>query len=390
MQNDNSKPIYFQTNLRIIFLITLMAVLGVASITPAFPKIAKEFNISSENIGLLIIVFTLPGIILTPLYGVLADRFGRKKVLVPSLILFGFAGTMCAFTRSFELLLIFRFIQGVGAASLGSINVTLLGDLYEGNERAAAMGYNSSVLSIATASYPFIGGILATYHWYLPFFLPLFAIPIGVIVLTKLKNPEPKKEDSLNNYLSNAFVSLKNKEAVLYFSASLITFIILYGCYLTYIPIYLDELFNAKPFMIGILLSSMSLTTAIVSSQLKKITGKFNIKTLFKISFLIYGIALFLIPLFKIYVLLFIPIIIYGIAHGINIPVVQTLLANISPLEYRGAFMSMNGMILRGGQTLGPLLTGLVYTFNGISSVFFFGSALAISFSILLFIKLPD
>ena len=105
---------------------------------------------------------------------------------------------------------------------------------------------------------------------------------------------------------------------------------------------------------------------------------------------MIYGIALFLIPLFKIYVLLFIPIIIYGIAHGINIPVVQTLLANISPLEYRGAFMSMNGMILRGGQTLGPLLTGLVYTFNGISSVFFFGSALVISFSLLLFIKLQD
>lgn len=367
-----------------------MAVLGVSSITPAFPKIARVLNISSENIGLLIIVFTLPGIILTPIYGVLADRYGRKKVLVPSLFLFGIAGTMCAFTRDFEVLLLFRFLQGVGAASLGSINVTLLGDLFDGKERAAAMGYNSSVLSIATASYPFIGGLLATYHWYLPFFLPILAVPSGIIVLTKLKNPEPKKEGSLKEYLSKAFNSLKNKEAILYFAASLITFIILYGCYLTYIPIYLDELFNAQPVMIGILLSSMSLTTAIVSSQLKKITGKFNIKTLFKVSFLIYGTALLLIPLFKIYLLLFIPIIIYGVGHGINIPVVQTLLANISPLEYRGAFMSMNGMILRGGQTLGPLVAGFFYSFAGISSVFFFGSALAISFSILLFVKLPD
>ncbi len=389
MQKEIKSPLYLQRNLQIIFLITLMAVLGVASITPAFPKIAKFFNISSEKIGLLIIVFTLPGVILTPLYGVLADRFGRKKVLVPSLFLFGISGTFCAFSKSFEMLLLFRFLQGVGAASLGSINVTLLGDLFDGKDRAAAMGYNSSVLSIATATYPFIGGLLATYNWYLPFFLPMLAIPIGLIVLTKLKNPEPKKEGTLKDYLSNAFQSLKNKEAILYFSASLITFIILYGCYLTYIPIYLDELFNSKPFMIGILLSTMSLTTAIVSSQLKKITEKFNIKLLFKISFLIYGIALILIPFLKIYLLLFIPIIIYGIAHGINIPLVQTLLANISPLEYRGAFMSMNGMILRGGQTLGPLIAGLFYTFNGINSVFIFGSVIAVLFSALLFVKLP-
>jgi MFS family permease len=388
MKTNSSKPLYRNSNLQIIFLITLMAVLGVSSITPAFPKIAKVFEISSEKVGLLIIVFTLPGIILTPIFGILADRFGRKRVLIPSLILFGIAGTLSAFTRTFELLLLFRFLQGIGAASLGSINVTLLGDIFEGNERAAAMGYNASVLSIATAAYPFIGGLLANYNWYLPFLLPAFSIPIALIVLTKLKNPEPKKDGSLKVYLHNAFNSLKNKEAILYFTASLITFIILYGCYLTYIPIYLDELFNAQPFMIGILLSTMSITTAVVSSQLKKLSSKFNIKSLFKISFLIYGSALFLIPFIKIYALLFIPIIIYGIAHGMNIPLVQTLLANISPLEYRGAFMSMNGMILRGGQTLGPLLTGIFYTFYGINSVFFFGGIISILFSILLFIKL--
>ena len=79
----------------------MIAVLGVASITPAFPKIEKELNISEQEVGLLITVFTLPGVVLTPLLGVLADRYGRKQILIPSLLLFGVAGTLCFFKDFF-------------------------------------------------------------------------------------------------------------------------------------------------------------------------------------------------------------------------------------------------------------------------------------------------
>ena len=75
------QKLYHNKNLQVIFSITLVAVLGVASITPAFPKMERELNVSAQDIGLLITVFTLPGVILTPIFGVLADRFGRKKNL---------------------------------------------------------------------------------------------------------------------------------------------------------------------------------------------------------------------------------------------------------------------------------------------------------------------
>jgi len=166
------QKLYFNKNLQVIFSITLTAVLGVASITPAFPRMERDLHISAQDIGLLITVFTLPGVILTPILGVLADRIGRKKILIPALLLFGVAGTSCFFARDFQLLLVFRFLQGIGAASLGSLNVTIIGDLFEGHDRAAAMGYNASVLSIGTASYPAIGGALATIGWYYPFLLP--------------------------------------------------------------------------------------------------------------------------------------------------------------------------------------------------------------------------
>ena len=107
------KKIYVDTNLQIIFGVTLMAVMGVASIAPAFPKIAQELKISSQGIGMLITISTFPGVLLTPVLGLLADRFGRKKILVPSLMLFGVAGGACMFTRDFHFLLIWRFFRAL-------------------------------------------------------------------------------------------------------------------------------------------------------------------------------------------------------------------------------------------------------------------------------------
>ncbi|MDQ4002112.1 MAG: MFS transporter [Actinomycetota bacterium] len=148
------KPVWKDHNLRVIWFVTLMAVLGSSSVAPAFPEIQQEFGVSSGQVGLLITVFTLPGVSLTWVAGALSDRFGRKRILVPSLMLFGVAGGVCALARDFELLLALRTLQGVGAAALGALNVTLVGDLFAGRDRTAALGYNSSVLSIGTRATP--------------------------------------------------------------------------------------------------------------------------------------------------------------------------------------------------------------------------------------------
>jgi ACDE family multidrug resistance protein len=114
------RSLYFDPNLQIVFFITLIVVMGVSSISPALPEIQAAFGIPKAAVGLLIVVFTLPGVLFAPLFGVLADRYGRKTVLVPSLLLFGIAGSACSLVRDVDLLLALRFLQGIGAASLGS------------------------------------------------------------------------------------------------------------------------------------------------------------------------------------------------------------------------------------------------------------------------------
>ena len=144
---NNSKLIN-DNRLRIIFAITLVSVMGVASLTPAFPKIAVALHLTKVQIGLLISVFTFPGIFLTPILGIIADRMGRKKILVPSLFLFAIAGFGIFFIHDFKIILGLRVFQGIGAASLGALNTTLIGDFFEGDQRSTAMGYNASILSV--------------------------------------------------------------------------------------------------------------------------------------------------------------------------------------------------------------------------------------------------
>jgi ACDE family multidrug resistance protein len=370
--------LYRQRNIHVIFAVTLMAVLGVSSITPAFPKIVRELGISSSQVGLLITFFTLPGIILAPFLGVLADRIGRKRILVPSLFLFAIAGTACAFIHHFHMLLLLRALQGAGAAALGALNVTIIGDLYSGTQRAEAMGLNTSVLNIGTASYPTIGGALALLGWYYPFALPVLAIPVGIFVLAALKNPEPKSTRSMREYLSGTWRYLKDIRAISLFVATLIAFVLLYGAYLTYLPILLDERFGASSFTIGVILSSMSLTTAIVASQLGRLSNRFTLSSIIKAAFIIYALALALMPFMPGIWFLVIPAIIFGLAHGAGLPAILTAVAGLAPLENRAAFMSINGAVLRLGQTIGPALMGLIYAFGGLDAPFLAAAALAL------------
>ncbi len=371
-----SKRIYLDRNLQIIFCVTLMAVLGVSSITPAFPRIVEALGISPGDVGLLITAFTLPGVILVPVMGILADHIGRKNVLVPSLMLFGISGGLCFLVKNFNLLLLLRFIQGVGAASLGSLNITIIGDLYRGRERAAAMGYNTSVLSLGTASYPIIGGALAMLSWNYPFLLSIAAIPIGVLVMFNLKNPEPEDHRGLREYLIGTLKNVGKPPVIGLLTITTSTFTILYGSYLTYLPL-LMGLFEATPLMIGLIMFIMSFTTALTSSQLNRLLKRCSEKRLLIAASILYSLALITIPSIPNLYILTIPIIIFGVAHGLNIPVVQTLLTGMVPTEQRAAIMSINGMVLRLGQTLGPVITGVAYTITGIDGAFYTGAGFA-------------
>jgi MFS family permease len=307
-------------------------------------------------------------------------------------MLFGIAGTSCFFIRDFEWMIFLRFFQGSGAASLGAINLTLIGDIFKGNDRASAMGYNASVLSVGTATYPIIGGLLASISWYYPFLLPILSVLIGFIVLYGLNNPEPKTEQSLKDYFIKTIVTIKNKDLVGIFLISLFTFVILYGPYLTYLPFIISGNFKQPPYIIGIIMSFASFASFSVSSQKGRLSQVFSEKKLITIACIFYAFSMVSIPFIHNVWFLIFPALLYGLAQGINLPSLQTMLAAIAPMEQRAAIMSLNGTIFRLGQTLGPLIIVPVYGIWGIDGAYNLGGIIAIIMLLtaIIFLKKSD
>lgn len=355
-----------------------MAILGVTSVTPAFPQIAEALSTTPQSVGLLIAVFTVPGVILTPVLGVLADRVGRKAILVPSLFLFAIAGSACGLVRDFELLLALRLLQGVGAAALGALNVTIIGDLYTGARRTAAMGYNATVLSVGTGVYPAIGGGLATLGWYLPFFLPVLAVPVGLFVLFALRNPEPKFSGTLAEYLRSAVQLMRAGEVLVLFAASVVTFILIHGAFLAFLPFALECTFGASALWIGVTMSATSFVTATTAFRLGRLARRFGERRLVKAGFLLYIVAMASVPFATTVATLAVPLVLFGVANGINIPSILTLLTAWAPAQFRAAFLSVNGMLLRLGQTLGPVLLGGAVELWGLNSAYYTSAGLAL------------
>ncbi len=375
-------------NLLIVFSVTLIAVMGVASITPVIPRVAAVFGVSAQRIGLLITAYTLPGIALMPVSGMLADRFGRKPVLLPSLLLFALAGAACALTASFAVLLGLRFLEGIGAAAVSSMYPTLIGDLYTAGARTKAMGYNASVLSIGTASYPAIGGALALFGWRFPFLLPLLALPVGFLVLFGLAAPTNLSRQPLLSYLRGAWQGMRSVGVLALLVCTGMTFVLLYGGYLTYFPILLDSAFHVSPLIIGLVLASSSATTALVSSQLLHLTGRFSGWGLLRAAFILYAAAFAVVPLVTHVWMLFGATVLFGAAQGINIPTVQNLLSELAPDAYRAVFMAANGTVLRLGQPGGPVLMGVVAGVWGLETVFYSAIVLALATFVLLSVLL--
>jgi len=371
----------------VVFSISFVVVMGVSSLTPVFPAVVEALGISPEQVGLLITLYALPGIFLTPVYGVLADRFGRKQVLVPALILFALAGSACSLARDFHLLLALRFLQGVGGASLGFLTATLVGDLYQGTRRIEAMGYKASVLSISSAVLPTIGGGLALLGWYVPFALPIVGLAIGAAVLFVLELEPSEVEVSFMSYLGDALAGMRTPKTIGLYLATLLSFVVLYGSYMTFIPLHLAGRFGSSPPSIGLVMTLGSLTTAATASRLGILSRFVSPHRILPFAFVLFALSFLMIPFAPSYWWVAFAVGIFGVGQGWNYAVVLTLLAEEAPEEHRAVFMGVNGMVIRIGQATGPLIMAVVFAVGGMNSVFFTAAGVClVAFSFLPFL----
>lgn len=373
-----TKRLLKNRNLELVFAVTFISASAIGAITPAFPAITSALDVSSSLVGLLVTIYTLPAIFLTPVLGVLADRLGRKKVLVTSLLVFGLAGGACAFAPSFPLLLMLRFVQGVGGGVLFSLGVTIIGDIYDGATRTKAVGYDLTAIGLGATIFPAVGGALALLGWNYPFALAFLAVPIGLLAMRVMDTPEPENQEGLKDYLAGVLNVIKHRQVIGLFIISILYYIVLLGAFFTYLPIFLEEAFGASALLVGFLLSARALSFSITSAFLGKVTHRVSPQRLIKLAAGFIAVVLIAIPFVQQPWWVFLPAVLYGLAAGVLTPSMQTLLANSAPARHRAAFLSFETTVRRTGQSLGPVLMGVIYSSLGVSSVFYAGALLSL------------
>lgn len=166
-----------------IFVSTFLSAIEGTIISTAMPTIVGDLH-GVALMNWVFSIFLLMNALATPVYGKLADAFGRKPVFVAGLLIFIVGSALCGFAQSMTTLILWRAIQGIGAGAIMPVTFTILADIYPVAQRAKVLGLNGSAWGIAAVIAPLLGGFIVdqlSWHWI--FFIN---IPIGLLVLVTI------------------------------------------------------------------------------------------------------------------------------------------------------------------------------------------------------------
>jgi ACDE family multidrug resistance protein len=331
--------------------IPLVLVLGNSMLVPILPDLQEKMNISRFQSSLIITLFSLTAGLIIPISGYLSDRFTRKAVIIPSLIVYGAAGVLAglgAVWNSYPILIASRAIQGLGAAGTAPIAMALVGDIYKGPKASKALGLIEASNGIGKVVSPILGSLLALIIWFAPFFaFPLFCLLALLAVIFMIKEPAKEKEaEPLKLYLKQIKTILKSKGHWLIpaFIAGSITLFILFG-----VLFYLSQILEEKPYNIegvrkGLILAIPLLCLVITSyttgAKIKQ-NGKL-MRWLMNIGLITMVVSLTLATFLNGNLYVFIGLLsLSGIGTGLLLPCLNTLITGSVEREQRGMITSL-------------------------------------------------
>lgn len=182
-----------------LLIATFLSAIEVTIISTAMPVIVEKLG-GLELISWVFAVYLLTSAVTTPIFGKLADLFGRKVVFMVGVSLFVLGSILCGLSQSMEQLIWFRALQGLGAGALMPITFTIIGDIFNFEQRAKVQGLFSSMWGIAGIFGPLIGGFFVDYlSWHWIFFINIpFGLLSMLLIGKYLKETGEKRERKID------------------------------------------------------------------------------------------------------------------------------------------------------------------------------------------------
>lgn len=352
-----------KTSLRWAFILGFLGFatsFGAHIVAVNLPFYAEKVGIGLTMIGLLIAIYDFAEIVAKPVFGGLADKKGMKKALYLGIIIFILASLLYPFVPP-KLLIVVRFLQGLGGASLSAVSLAMVGTLYKDN-KGKAFGIYNAIKGLGYVVSPIIGGVIVMKSNFAGIFYACAGIGF-IALLLAFTLPADKQKDSTafddddDFSLKTLFSVFKNKTLMPWFLIIVINMFFV-GILFGFLPVRIHEL-GYDPFNTGLLLTVTTMSYLIVQPVAGWLADKFNQILILRVGMILSCISTAAIP-FVTDALLIVTCIIAGIGIGVVWTNSDALVSRLSKENEMGATMGVAGSFKELGDMIGPLLMGAI------------------------------
>ncbi|MFC7392792.1 MFS transporter [Scopulibacillus cellulosilyticus] len=368
--------------------IPLMMTLGNSMLIPVLPTIEKKLDVSAFQTSLIITVYSIMAIIFIPIAGYLSDRIGRKKVIIPSLILTGIGGAISGLAplflnQPYWIILVGRFLQGIGASGAFPVVIPLVGDMFEKEEDiSSGLGVIETSNTFGKVLSPIVGALLAVITWYTPFLtIPILCLISILLVAFFVKAPKSQEEPpSFQKFFHDTKKTLKEnlKWLMAIFVIGCIVMFVLFGT-LFYLSELLESTYHIKSVRKGIVIAIplFALSAASLIAGKKIGQNKMLMKWLTFIGMLIAAIMMVCLsfePNIRLFLLF---LFISGIGIGIVLPCLDAFITEGIQKENRGTITSLYSSMRFIGVAAGPPIYAVIME-NSVKMMFLIAAGVTV------------
>lgn len=339
-----------------LLLVSSLTVMAGATIAPALPTMEEYFS-DTGSAGLWVrLILTLPALLIVlgaPLAGLIVDRRGRMYLLIPSMILYGLAGSSGLYLDSLTAILAGRALLGLAVAGIMTSATTLIADYYEGAVRSQFMGWQAAFMSFGGVAFLTGGGALAEISWRWPFSIYLLSILLVPLVLLALFEPVKEKQTETGSADSRHPDRQPVQLLGFIYGAGLFGMILFYLIPLQ-IPFFLKEMIGAGPTASGIAIAVSTLFGTVTSLSFGGIHKRMGHVPILGLNFALMAVGYLIIGLADEYITALAGLAVCGLGMGLMFPNMNVWLTSKVPAYMRGRAVGGLTTAIFLGQFLSP------------------------------------
>ncbi|MDP2637775.1 MAG: MFS transporter [Candidatus Levybacteria bacterium] len=362
-----------------IYLTVFINIIGFGMVFPLLPFFAETLHASPLQIGLIAATFSIGQFLASPFFGRLSDRFGRKPIIMFSLVASIISFVMLAEINSLIFVFLARFLNGISSAANFPVAQSYIADITTKEERTKYMGRISGMFSFGFVFGPVFGGVLGTYGFSTAFWSAAALTLVNLIVVFFFL-PESIKQKSEKLILREGFLNLKaiyhgvrGDMKILFFLLSSWAFYI--SSFQVALPLFTQGRFNFGVLQNGIFLSSTAIIAALTQWVLLPLIVKKigEVKTIFA-GILLMGLGQLVAPFSPSVLFFYLSLVVSMMGSGLKRPAINAVLSK-KTREGQGTTMGLAFSFESIGRFAGPLSAGLIIGSFGISAPFWISSA---------------